>query len=373
MPANLACNKTQRRVGQRTGAAFCGIATWLRFHAPSWQVTGHFFAALIVHEILASTDSERARVARILCTTATMLLENNYSLIDPATGQHTTWGVWGPNDIQYAACSSSYFRIAAQCNAYSAYATIAHGRYMPGERSGNALQLLGFLATGVRVCDAELAPKFGAAFVDLVRSHGYDRQLINALVTQPDGLATFDFRLAAMASLTLYIAAPGLVTPGVDPPKAIRLDAEEVRRLRANVALATSRYWDAADATVTGLSGGPLINWLPYMLITGRAAAKGVDPYMQLRRYPTELINWPAVNSKRLDIRPLPDWLDCCNISMLAQCLPADEGPLQGSDYLSRAATDRIDGGDGLTYSSAAPFLWYFWMARYYEEREGAA
>ena len=309
------------------------------------EVAGHFFGLLVTHQFLAESDAERGRVARVLCSTATALLENDYNLIDPTSGRRTTWGYWGPEALRHA----------------------------PGERGGNSLQALGFLAAAVRVCGASAAPKFGAAFVDLVRSHGYDRNLVNALVTQPDGLALFDFRLAALAYLTLYIAAPGLATASSaePPPDAISLTKSELAALHARLSLSVSRYWAAPDATVTGQTTGPVLLSVPYALITGKpivpTVAAEADPFMQLRRYPSELVNWPAANSRRLDIELLPDWRACCNQLMLSQALPADEAPFEGADFVSRGASDRVDGGNGLNWASTSPWLLYFWMARYYD------
>lgn len=57
--------------------------------------------------------------------------------------------------------------------------------------------MLGYLATAAKVCDATSSPpgRFGAAFASLVRDHRYDVNTIGSLLTNPQALAFFDFRL----------------------------------------------------------------------------------------------------------------------------------------------------------------------------------
>ena len=42
-----------------------------------------------------------------------------------------------------------------------------------------------------------------------------------------------------------------------------------------------------------------------------------IDPQLQLKRWPMDLIEWPVFNSKRLDVTLVKDWL--------IHTLPADE------------------------------------------------
>ena len=47
-----------------------------------------------------------------------------------------------------------------------------------------------------------------------------------------------------------------------------------------------------------------------------------IDPQLQLKRWPMDLIEWPVFNSKRLDVTLVKDWLIPPNN---VNVLPADE------------------------------------------------
>jgi len=63
------------------------------------QITLHMFAYSIFHDLGCDTDDERARVVRLVRDTVSYIMNNNYTLIDPTTGKHTTWGMWNPLEL----------------------------------------------------------------------------------------------------------------------------------------------------------------------------------------------------------------------------------------------------------------------------------
>lgn len=91
-------------------------------------------------------------------------------------------------------------------------------------------------------------------------------------------------------------------------------------------------------------------------MVTGKPGL--ADSGWWLRRAPTELINWPATNSKRLDVDVRKDWLACCNQSLATSPLPPDESPDHDSGYT-------LDGGSPFTEGTPTRYLHAYWMSRF--------
>jgi hypothetical protein len=59
--------------------------------------------------------------------------------------------------------------------------------------------------------------------------------------------------------------------------------------------------------------------------------------WWMLRRWPWEMVSWPAANSHRQDVELQKDWLACCNTSLSVAPIAPDEGPDDHPDgYSSR-------------------------------------
>ena len=312
------------------------------------EVAGHVFTLLVVHELLAATDSERARVARPLCQSMTYVQDAGYIFVDPISGKGTSWGYWDP----------------AQLNGVPG---------KPNERGENSLELLSFLAAAAHVCDATATPpgRFGKAFASMVTDHGYDQNTIGAIATAPESIATFDFRLAFMSYFVLALATPQLARAdvhGVSPlvpltPKASALVKSRIQR-------SVRRYWNVTGATINAENNRVPFACTVHQLLTG---APGLtDPEWQLRRFPDSLIDWPALNSKRLDVRLSKDWL-LCGANPNSGCgspyaidrgvLPADEAFTHGSaDFVTEPGGRSVDGGGGMTETASNVWLLTYWM-----------
>ena len=246
------------------------------------EVTGHIFGLLVAHQLLAQTDSERARVAHLLCDTVNYIVDGGFDFIDPISKQRTSWGYWSPSTLNGVP-----------------------GK--PDERGGNSLSMLGYLAAGALVCgDADRA-KFSAAFTMLVEEEEYDTNSINAIATSPLSTAFFDFRLVSMAYQTILMAAPSLfVNGGGTAPPTLPLKPVIAMRVHANFRKSLMRYWNGSTVvhgeevsdgtTVNGRSGTVSSLALLMNAVFGDGAG-GDDASIvwQLERYPIEpLVNWPT-------------------------------------------------------------------------------
>ena len=361
--------------------------TWKR-DTSSDEVTAHFFVLALAHERLARTDAERARVARLVCSTAGYIVDGGYVFVDPVSGKGTSWAYWDP----------------AQLNGVPG---------KPNERGQNSLELLGILAVAAKVCDGGGSGgggRFGAAFATMVREHGYDRNAVDALLTSPQGLAFFDFRLAFMAFYNLATAAPQLLvehpqqqqqqqpsregkTEGGGAAAAaaavIPLTVAEAAACRARLQASLRRYWDEPGASVTARNNRLLVYSVLGRIVFGSGGGGGggggdteqgaqlSDETWQLRRYPAgPLVDWPAANSRRLDVRLQRDWATCpagqCASNVVVEAvLPADEALTMGSsDFVTEAAMNSVDGGGGFTENAPNAWLLGYWMARFHDGTE---
>ena len=106
-----------------------------------------------------------------------------------------------------------------------------------------------------------------------------------------------------------------------------------------------------------------------YQLVTGDDGSKLQDPLWQLRRYPLDLVDWPALNSDRRDIDLDRDFLLCCNQSVVkGGVLPADEALSAGSsDFLTEASGMSVDAsGGGHQLIGPNPWLLDYWLGEMY-------
>jgi hypothetical protein len=276
------------------------------------------------------------------------IVDAGFVLIDPVTGHHTTWGYWDP-------------------------ATLNHVPNPKGDRGLNSLEVLAYLASAARICggnDALPAPKsttFGEAFASLVREHGYGTNMVNALITSPRGIATFDYRLAFLSYHALALGAPEITHKnGSGTAAHIPLTAAEGKAFQRRFQSSIARYWTDEHSPIHGLQQKVPGLGLMYTYATGNPGL--LDPDWQLRRYPASpIIDWPTDNAARLDVALDPEWLRCAAEEVVTRVLPADEAMNAGSsDFLTEASAVNRDQGGGNAANAPNPWLLVMWMGRFY-------
>ena len=182
-------NSTACYRGVDDGSAPC-CWVWKR-DTSSDEVDGHVASFAVAHALLAETPAEKARLASTLCATVQYIVDGGLVYIDPLTGNRTTWGYWDPADLNGVP-----------------------GK--PGERGGNALEVLGYLGVASQVCESRVVSgsnpgsnsgsgseqhirvggSFGALFTKLVTEDRYGSNILNVHDTSPSSIAFFDYRLA---------------------------------------------------------------------------------------------------------------------------------------------------------------------------------
>ena len=175
-----------------------------------------------------------------------------------------------------------------------------------------------------------------------------------------------------MAVPELVVVTTGAKNDGPSQSPSIPLSPDEASLFKQRLQISVRRYWDSANvgATVDGENNRVKAIDLVYTSMTGKPGLD--DPDWQLRRYPLNLVDWPSVNSHRLDVRLNPDWLRCsaaaCDTTVVSErVLPADEAISRGSsDFVTEAATNSVDGGGGHLENAPNAWLLVYWMDRYY-------
>lgn len=319
------------------------------------EVDGHIASFAVAHSLLAETADEQARLARTLCATVQYIVDGGFVYIDPITGNRTTWGYWDPGNLNGVP-----------------------GK--PGERGGNSLEVLGYLGVASRICHN--GKSFGAMFGKLVTIDRYDLNILNAHDTSPSSIAFFDYRLAFTSFLLLSMCVDDL---GSDASN-IALSPSEATAFRRTLNTSIGRYWEGEtiNARNENIAAFAIVRALLQGL-SGPAEQRldlGAHPFWQLQRVPEDLINWPALNSHRLDVTLNADFLLCCDQQVVTRVLSADEAFFWcSSDYLTTAASNNVDSCRGATWNSTAqscgagsggnllsptPYLLVYWMARHH-------
>ena len=152
--------------GKTVGCGSDGEGNWHdSVSMPGWvwkgdtssdTVDGHYFAYGVVLDLVARGEEERERVVLAIDKLTSYIVHNDLYYID-VTGEPTKWGRWNPTDLND---DPSYI----------------------GERGGNSLQILSFLALAYSVTGKQL---YADTFHDLVEEHNYFENVKNQKIDNP--------------------------------------------------------------------------------------------------------------------------------------------------------------------------------------------
>lgn len=290
--------------------------------ASSDEVVGHFFAYTTV---AATVPALKAEADAAVIDLAYYIVVNNFTLVD-VTGSPTTWGRWDP-------------------------ATINHVRDSWSDTRGlNSLQMLALLAAGLAATPpgSENHTIFADAWRALAPSDGagYVANSLNLKITAPtdDNYSDDELGLLTYASLFQSLGALNKTDPGVVTPAQRAALVASLERTRLLLRGLRSSLWDAISAAALG-------DFTP-----GEAA----DTLWNLRTWPLDLVDWPAMNSHRLDVVLDTDgerngWTTPDSVGVL----PANERPQ------TRWNSDPhdLDAGSGEDESDPGAFLLMYWYA----------
>jgi hypothetical protein len=302
-----------------------GLEGWQwKGDASSDEVVGHVFAYSV---LAASVPALAAQANAALVELVAYIVQHNFTLVD-VTGAPTTWGRWDP-------------------------ATLNHAREDWSDTRGvNSVQMLAMLASGL----AATAPGtsnhtlFATAWRELAPNHGgagYAANALNQKILAPSDDNYSDDELSMLAFATLFqsLKALNATDPDIVAPAQLEALVEGLQHTQMSLRRLRSALWNAICASALG------------DVIPGDAD----DAVWNLRTWPLSLIDWPAMNSHRLDVVLDSDgerngWTTPDSILIL----PANERP----QTRWNANPHDLDGGSGSDESDPGAFLLMYWMSR---------
>ena len=293
--------------------------------ASSDEVVGHFFAYII---IAATVPTLQAEANAAIVELVSYIVLNNFTLID-ITGLPTTWGHWDPATLNYARDDWS------------------------DTRGLNSLQMLAMLVSGLAATTpgSENHILFTNAWHAIAPSEGggagYASNTLNQKILAPsddnysdDELAMLSYAALFQSLKLLNSSDPAIVTA----PERVALFASLERTHQLLRGLRSS-LWNAIIAAALN------------DIVPGDAD----DTVWNLRTWPISLIDWPVMNSHRLDIVLDSNWeRNGWTTPDSVTILPANE----------RAQTrwngnpHDLDGGSGTDESDPGAFLLMYWYSR---------
>ena len=322
--------------------AMPGWVFWAQ--ASSDEVTGHLHVYPLMHDLVAETPQEKARVAALIDAITGHFVDHGLRLID-VDGLPTEWGRWDP-------------------------ATLNDNPEWYDERGIGSLEILSYLSSAYRITKNAT---YAAAFDDLVANHSYADNLLNAKIMQPGDRDPSDDMLSFFAYLCMvWSSRPSRAMPDGNPlfaSIAAQLQASVQRSWRAGSRRSRIPLWGVIYLQyfrTSGNNASSATGGVPTYetVVGGDAAAIEDDAAFYLGSYPLTLVDWPVNNSARLDIR----WSPYVNRNgkprslLLAPLLPYDEiSSLEwnGSPFDPAA-------GSGMRLHNPSTWLYPFWAARYF-------
>eukprot|EP01052_Picozoa_sp_SAG31_P004970 SAG31_NODE_212_length_20157_cov_9.648868_15_plen_183_part_00 len=137
-------------------------------------------------------------------------------------------------------------------------------------------------------------------------------------------IAWFDFGNAFYTYYSFFMAAPWSATR----PMSGGLTQADLDTLRQQFMTGLRAYFQARSYSVQG-EHDALFTTI-YRVITRETGLQNSgQQWWMLRRWPWEMISWPATNSHRQDVVLQKDWLACCNESLSTTPIAPDEGPVR--------------------------------------------
>ncbi len=231
------------------------------------ELDGHFFFHALYHDFCADTESEKARVRDVVRDLADHFLAHDFQLIDH-DGKPTRWGVYSPRELN-------------------------RNPLWWAERGLNSLSMLTYMTIAAHVTGEA---RFADACRRLIDEQGFAQNMMFPKVQRGPGSGNHsDDEMAFMCYYNL-----------------IRLTQDPLLRAQARYSFFESwsieepelnPFFDFAyagvnlDQSVTnGWGSFPVSPWPGWL----------EDSMSTLRGFPLDRIDWPAKNSHRLDLMPLP-------------------------------------------------------------------
>ena len=294
------------------------------------EIDGHLMALPVIYDLVAKTDEDRLRVFKLIDGITGGIVENDFYLIDPTTGQRTLWGFWNPKELNYE-------------------------REHYSERPTNSLGILAYLASAYSVTRKHIYKK---KFNELVENFNYVQNCLNEKIDNPDDDNHSDNELMSVTYHILFYAWHRLPASTIDEI-TFKNEVKEMRDLLLPSAL---KVWK-----LIGSEFNPL--WTSIYLGLGglKDRVESADLYIErsvhtLRRNALDLVDWPVDHSVRADITLTPFHVRDKDWDTIKEVLPPDQRPTTHFNADLFAAVT----GSGMQEYDPSVFRLPYYMMRFY-------
>lgn len=272
--ARSLCKVSDDDLGCPTPDPDCVDDCW--YHAPDregWyykgdtssdELCGHFAAYALVHDHVAETAEQKARVLKLMEGLLMGIVDNDLYLIQPATGKRTLWGFWNPQELNY------------EPQHYS-------------ERGTNSLEILAWLTQAYSITGNN---KYKEQFYDLVKNHKYVQNTYNVKIDSAIDENHSDTELIMLAYHSLFYADQRL--------EAGHPRKQEVQAMIEPLVVSLKKSFMLMKGELSPL-------WLG--IYAGTAAQTDMiqdkdlsDATWTLRRWAMDFIQWEVMGSQRIDL-----------------------------------------------------------------------
>ncbi|MGO8814870.1 MAG: hypothetical protein ACLQVG_09480 [Terriglobia bacterium] len=294
------------------------------------ELDGHFFFYALYYDLVADTEEERHRVREHVAAIAGHLIDHNFQFGDH-DGKPTRWGIFNPENLN-------------------------HNFDWREERGTNSLSILAYLQVAAHITGE---PRFAAGARGLIERHAY---AANVLIPKSDtGPGSGNQSDDEMIFMNYY--------------NLIRYETDPV--LKEAYALALYRQWQWEQQEMN-----PFFDFIYAASCSGQTAhdafgAQDLSPRNNswleesvdtLERFPLDRLDWRLINSHRLDILRLPDYIDldrdvaAAGYRVNGKVLPIDE---RWVERWNHDPWELDEGGNGTTLADGAAFLLPYYMGLY--------
>eukprot|EP01125_Pyxidicula_operculata_P019701 TRINITY_DN7161_c0_g1_i1.p1 TRINITY_DN7161_c0_g1~~TRINITY_DN7161_c0_g1_i1.p1 ORF type:complete len:757 (+),score=117.74 TRINITY_DN7161_c0_g1_i1:13-2283(+) len=285
--------------------------------ASSDEVVGHMFAYPIVYHLVAETQSEKQLSSQVFMDIISGIVDHNYYLIG-YYGNHTTWGVWNPININ-------------------------DQPFWYDVRGVNSNQILSYLVSAYSMSKNTT---FLDSFFDLCKEHGYNLNIRNLKIMEPDDINYSDDELTYLPYFTYAFSGE--------------------HHLKEDFDISINRTWKYTKRVQSSLWNVVYGAWQE-MVMNKQNEQDGsnfeLDAALRcLREWPTSLIDWPYNNTQRIDYVLNTD-VDRGGQFEGNKLYPWSE------QFIGRWNGDPFElvGGSGYEEEDPGAWLLPYWMARFFK------
>jgi hypothetical protein len=296
------------------------------------ELDGHFFFYALYYDLVADSDEERSRVREQVAAVAGHLLDHDFQMVDH-DGKPTRWGIFNPEHLN---------------DSFNWYE----------DRGINSLSIVTYMKVAAHITGD---PRFAAAARELIQQHAY---AANILIPKSDtGPGSGNQSDDEMIFMNYY----NLIRYETDPG------------LRQIYARALYQQWQWQQQELN-----PLFDFIYAASCTGQTAEDAFgkqslsprnsgwleESVDSLERFPLDRIDWRLTNSHRIDLIPLPGYVQLSRGSAAAgstvngNVLPIDE---RWVGYWNTDPWELDEGGGGRTDADGEAFLLPYYMGLYHK------